>query len=146
MILILILIGNKFNKDNNYKLSIKMEKTLKDLSYLFYKCFSYKTINLYNFDTLQVLTMKEMFSSCHNLEFINFYNFNTQNLIDMRCLFFGCSSLILIDLPNFKTDKVTNMSSMFNGCSNLKEIKGLNNFITDNIIKICIVCFMIIQI
>ena len=80
----------KFNKENIYKISIKMEKQLKDLSYLFYNCY-YKTMNLYNFDASQAITMKRMF--------------------------YKCSNLISIDLSNFKTDKVNDMSYMFCGCS-----------------------------
>ena len=57
----------KFNKENIYIISIKIEKKLKDLSYMFYRCYYFETMNLYNFDTSQAITMKKMFYDCSNL-------------------------------------------------------------------------------
>ena len=46
-----------------------------------------------------------------------------------------CSNLISIDLSSFNTENVTDMEDLFNGCIKLKEIKGLNNLITNKVLN-----------
>ena len=50
-------------------------------------------------------------------------------------MFQNCNELVYLDLTNFDTSKVTDMSYMFSTCIKLKEIKGINNFITINVIN-----------
>ena len=50
-------------------------------------------------------------------------------------MFQFCEELDYIDLSNFNNSSVTEMECLFNGCRKLKEIKGLNNFNTNNIIN-----------
>ena len=42
--------------------------------------------------------MGGLFYYCSSLTNINIYNFNTQNVIDISNMFYNCSSLINIDL------------------------------------------------
>ena len=42
-----------FDKENIYTLSFEILKPIKDMSYLFYQCSSYITINIYNFMCLR---------------------------------------------------------------------------------------------
>ena len=49
-------------------------------------------------------------------------------------MFQNCNELEYIDLSSFNTSKLTDISYMFNECLKLKEIKGINNFITINVI------------
>ena len=48
-------------------------------------------------------------------------------------MFQDCEEIESLDLSNFDTSNVTNMAFLFNNCNNLKEIKGLNNFITTKV-------------
>ena len=48
-------------------------------------------------------------------------------------MFHQCVELESLDLSNFNTANVTDMEGMFSKCTKLKEIKGLNNFITSKI-------------
>ena len=57
----------------------------------------------------------------------------TSNLIEMEGMFQDCEEIESLDLSNFDTSNVTNMAFLFNNCNNLKEIKGLNNFITTKV-------------
>ena len=50
-----------------------------------------------------------------NIVSIDLYHFNTSNIIDMSSMFYGCSSLKLLDLSNFNTSLVNDMNSMFPG-------------------------------
>ena len=51
----------------------------------------------------------------------------------MEGMFQDCEEIESLDLSNFDTSNVTNMAFLFNNCNNLKEIKGLNNFITTKV-------------
>ena len=51
----------------------------------------------------------------------------------MKVMFGDCRELEYLDLSNFNTSHVTDMSGMFLGCNKLKQIKGINNFITINV-------------
>ena len=48
-------------------------------------------------------------------------------------MFPGCKELEYLDLSNFNTANVANMSFIFNKCNKLKEIKGINHFITNKV-------------
>ena len=66
------------------------------------------------------------------------YNFQiviNANMTNMEGFFEKCSNIIFLDFSNFNTSNVTNMSFMFNGCNKLKEIKGINKFITNKVLK-----------
>ena len=51
----------------------------------------------------------------------------------MNTMFAVCKELEYLDLTNFDTSNVTDMSFMFNECKKLKEIKGINKFITNKV-------------
>ena len=74
-----------------------------------------------------------MFNNCSSLKKIQFISFDTSEVTNMNSMFKGCNSLEYLDLSNFNTTKVTNMQLMFYGCDKLKNIKGINNFITLNV-------------
>ena len=52
----------------------------------------------------------------------------------MHGMFQQCNELEYLDLCNFNTSNITNIEYMFNGCNKLKDIKGLNQFITNEFI------------
>ena len=75
--------------------------------------------------------MKGMFSHCFKLKEIKGLNqFVTNNVTVMNSMFQLCMELEFLDVSNFDTSNVTNMSFMFSKCYKLKEIKGINRFIT----------------
>ena len=76
----------------------------------------------------------------------NFYNFYKEGKYRFEIIFDGimtnmekffeeCINIISIDLSYFDNSDVTNISKMFNGCKKLKEIKGLDKFNTEKVIK-----------
>ena len=77
---------------------------------------------LSEFDTRNVITMKEMFYNCSSLTYLDFSSFDTTNVIDMDRMFYGCSGLTCLDLSNFNTTNLTTMEEMFYHCSNLYEL------------------------
>ena len=97
------LIESLVNKKN------KEIKNCKNMSYMFYKCFSLLAAN-------------------------NMSEFNTQDVTDMSYMFFKCSSLIFLsDISNWKTDNVSNMSNMFNECTSLKFLPDISKWNISNV-------------
>ena len=56
-------------------------------------------------------------------------------ITNMKGFFSKCFNIIYLDFSNFNSSHVTNMGSIFNKCSQLKEIKGINKFITNKVIN-----------
>ena len=91
-------------------------------------------LDLSQFDTSKVKDIENMFSECYKLKEIKgIEKFNTSNVINMAGMFEKLYEIQSLDLSSFDTSKVTNMSLMFNECHKLKEIKGIENFNTNNV-------------
>ena len=66
-------------------------------------------VDLSDFDTSEVKSMKQMFYDCTKLEKIKFGKVNTSSVENMESIFDGCSELTSIDLSYLDTSKVTTM-------------------------------------
>ena len=103
---------------------------------MFYGCSNLTFLDISNFDTRRAKIFTGMFANCVNLKEIKGLNaFNTSNVIKFNSMFYSCTNLKFLDLSNFDTRKAEEMAGMFGGCNNLENIRGLNNFITDNVIS-----------
>ena len=91
----------QFNKENQNEFKIKVNKFLKNISFLFSFCTPLVSIDLYNFNTNNVNNMKCIFYKCSSLTTLNLSNFNTNNVKDMSWMFSKCSSLSSLNLSNF---------------------------------------------
>ena len=89
-------------------------------------------MNLSNFDTSQVKSMKWMFACIPNLTTLNLSSFNTANVTDMSAMFYNMSNLISLNLSNFNTSNVWNMYSMFSDMPNLTTL-NLSSFDTSKV-------------
>ena len=58
------------------------------------------------------------------------------NITNCKSLFSKCTNIISLDLSNFNTANVTDMEDMFSECNKLKEVKGINKLITNNVTNI----------
>ena len=104
---------------------------------------SFKSLNIGNIDTSNVVYMNNMFGGMKQLTNINLNGFNTSNVGTMEQMFTGCSSLEHLDLSSFDTSKVTNMYNMFGNMKSIKNVgKSSNNdlilgenFKTSNVTK-----------
>ena len=78
--------------------------------------------------------MESTFENCKNLKEIKgLNNLKTDTLRSLFRTFAGCNSLTSLNLSNFNLSGVWSKDYLFKECDNLKEIKGLNNFITNNV-------------
>ena len=78
-----------------------------------------------------------MFNGCNSLIVLNISNFDTTNIKSMKGMFSDCSSIISLNISNFDTSKVSYMNNMFLNCKNLKYINfenaiELSNLNTEN--------------
>ena len=89
-------------------------------------------IDLSNFDTSIVTSMKSMFENCENLEYIKFGDINTSSVLYMSNMFSNCLSLLSLDLSKFDTSKVQYMEYMFYQCFLLTSL-DITNFDTSNV-------------
>lgn len=103
-----------------------------DMSEMFAHCWELQDIDLSHFNTANATNMTEMFSNCYKLESIDVSSFNTSNVTKMEGMFMECNGLKEIDLSKFDTRNVANMSEMFSGCYNITKI-NLANFHTENV-------------
>ena len=92
-------------------------------------------IDLSNFDSSIVTSMKSMFENCQQLKYINFGNFNTSSVLNMSSLFYNCVSLLSLDLSRFDTSKVILMDKMFYNCILLTSL-DITNFNTSKVVSI----------
>ena len=113
------------NEINNIKIIFK--ENLLSANKMFYNLDSLIEINLSNFDTSYITTMKDMFYGCTTLNSIDVSNINTHSVLDMSSMFSGCASLKSLDLSNFDTSEVTDSSYMFSACFYLNFL-NLSNF------------------
>ena len=86
-------------------------------------------------------SMASMFYNCSKLTSLDVSKFDTSKVTNMSYMFSRCG-LISLDISNFNTFKVTDMSYMFGArsvnnevSSGIKEIKGLENINTSNVIS-----------
>ena len=105
---------------------------VKDMSGMFYGCWTLTSLDLKNFNTQNVTDMRGMFYDCWALTSLDLKNFNTQNVTDMSGMFEGCGRLKSLDLKNFNTQNVTDMREMFHDCEALTSL-DLKSFNTQNV-------------
>ena len=103
-----------------------------DMSYMFNGAYNLTTLDVSNFDTSKVTDMSYMFYYCSNLTTLDVSNFDTSKVTNMHNMFYNCRTLTTLDLSNFDTINVTDMYSMFASCSNLTTL-DLSNFNTNKV-------------
>ena len=104
------------------------------MSYMFSSCYSLEEIDLSNFNTNNVTTMRCMFYKCKSLKEINLSSFNINSKIDLRLMFYQCSSLEELTFPSFNPDKEKYYKDyIFSECSDefINKIKSKYENIDD---------------
>ena len=75
---------------------------------MFYNCLKLTSIDLSNFDTSKVISMKNMFQKCEKLTTLDLSNFNTSLVEYMDKMFEGCINLRYVNIRNFNEIKFPN--------------------------------------
>ena len=121
-----------FIKDNLSEIIVDYLYTsnVKNMEYMFYNNYA-SAIEVRNFDTKKVETMKGMFWNCHNITEIHTYRFDTSLVTNFDNMFTNCSNINELNLAEFNTLNCdNNFKDMFSGCGRITVI------INDNITKI----------
>ncbi len=142
-------------KAANIELSYIMDTSdVSSMENLFHNCLTLAELDVSNFNTSNVTTMKGIFSGSDtnlyrgsdyrmNLTNIKGLNsFNTSKVNDMSRMFYMCINLTSLDVSSFDTSKVKDMSYMFGGnwfdtiyYMSLEEINGIQYFNTECVEK-----------
>ena len=123
---------------NKSKIKIKLKgiNTIKNASYMFFKCKSLLDLpDICKWNTINVTDMSFMFAGCILLKSLkNISSWNTSNVTAMHCMFADCSSLIEISgISEWNINKVTDMNCMFNGCKLLSNMPDISKWNTSNL-------------
>ena len=103
---------------------------------MFKQCYQLEYLDLSNFDTFNVTNMEDMFCDCFKLKEIKGINNLKVNKVEsMGGMFQLCNELEYLDLSDWNTQNVKNVEFMFAGCIKLKEIKGINNLISNKVVS-----------
>ena len=92
------------------------------MSYMFYRDYSLKNVDLGAFDTINVETMYKMFSECNSLKNVDLSDFKTNKVCNMAGMFSKCYSLQNLNLQSFDLRQVEYLGGMFEKCFSLQEL------------------------
>lgn len=94
-----------------------------DLSRMFSGCNGLTTIDLANFNTVNVTTFFETFNACNSLASVtNATSLRTDSATNLAEMFLSCNSLTSLDVSSFNTSNVTLFREMFWNCSALTSL------------------------
>lgn len=117
----------KVDKSVTGQTTVTCDGNVTDMDNMFYECKHLTSIDLFNFDTSKVTSMRWTFDGCTSLPTLDLSNFDTSNVKDMAFMFYWSDKLTSLDISNFDTSKVTDMEGMFFLCRELTTIKGVIN-------------------
>jgi surface protein len=110
------------------------DKSIEDMSYMFYKCSSLTKIKFSEFHSNNVKNMSHMFFGCSSLLSVELTKFNTKNVWNMSYMFYKCSSIKEIpDISKWDIISVYNMNYMFSECSALSKFPNISKWNPENI-------------
>ena len=109
-------------------------KPIVSMSYMFANSKA-ETIDLYSFDTSNVINMDRMFQDENSVKYLDFSNFDTSKVANMNGMFNYMYNIKELDLSSFDTRNVTEMIYMITNNYNLRKI-DLSSFDTSNVYNI----------
>ena len=110
-------------------------KNVETMRYLFGNCTKLESVDISNFNTSKVKNMAYVFFFCLSIKKIKLGKLDTSSVEDMRCFFYYNEKLESLDLSSFDTSKVTHMGWMFFHCLAIKRIILPETFNTSNVVS-----------
>ena len=109
---------------HNFFIADGLESVVYSGNTMFKDCVGIRDLDLTYFNTSTVRTnMQNLFVGCTNLETVNINNFDVINITTVASMFNGCTSLESLDISGWKNpNNITTAQSMFKNCSSLKEV------------------------
>ena len=103
--------------EHNFDVSNWDTSNVKNMSYMFYRCYKFTGKGLENWDISNVTNMFGMFCGCTNFN-CDLSNWDVSNVINMYALFRKCNKFTGKGLENWDVSKVTDYREMLYGCDN----------------------------
>ena len=102
----------------------------KNMSNVFYNCWSLEEIDFSNWNTEKTEDISNMLSGCEKLKIILYNPEKTyfENAVNLERTFSGCKSLEELDLSQWNADFAENMKGIFSSCPKLKQITFAEKF------------------
>ena len=126
--------NNKINiLDNNDILTLQWDISLTNCDNMFSGLSNIIEIDLTEFDSSGITSMKSFLENCENLRKIIFSENFRISIDSTHNFFYNCHSLTSLDLSFFETSSVTSMDNMFNNCTSLTNIIFSNSFNTEKV-------------
>ncbi len=105
---------------------------VKNMRQMFYNCkklvgeSAVKSLDLTNFNTENVTTMRSMFGNCNALKQLDLSSFNIKSVITTQAMFYRCINLESVEFmraePAVECINLTSMRTMFYQCDKLKSV------------------------
>ena len=120
---------------NGLEIKLRNIKAITDMSYMFHKCKSLKSLpDIFKWNTENITNMSYLFSECNLKKLPDISRWNTSNVINMCAMFQKCINIITLpDISRWNTSSVINMNFMFDGCIHLLELPDLSNWDTSKV-------------
>ena len=108
----------------NFFIADGLESVVNVGNTMFRDCTGIENLDLTYFNTSTIKTnMQNLFVGCTNLKTVNINNFDMIQIKTVASMFNGCTSLEKIDMSGWKnTNNITTAAFMFKNCINLKEV------------------------
>ena len=104
-----------------------------NMGYMFYGCGQLEELDLSKWDVSNNTTFHHLFADCYKLKSINFTGWNTSKVEIFAAMFNNCDIIEYLDVSHFDMDSAIYFDQMFEYCAKLKEIRGLENWKTNNV-------------
>lgn len=114
--------GFTLNDFDEHTVVLKIKDKQTSMYRMFYDNTNLTSVDLSQFDTSLVTTMKECFMDCHNVQDVCLDKVKTLNVQDMSYMFLNCYDLKNIDCSSFDTRNAKSIFGMFNNCANLESV------------------------
>jgi surface protein len=92
------------------------------LAIVFLNCAQLQNIDVSNWNTSKVTSMRSLFVNCSRLSSLDLSSWDTSNLVDLAYMFGGCTNLEKLDLSGWKINTSAETKDMFYDCNSLKYI------------------------
>lgn len=94
-----------------------------DMSYMFQHCYALTSVDVSNFDTSKVVSMRAMWCMCKAMgDTRDFSNWDTSSVVYMERMFCTNQATTVYDLTSFDVSSVQSATAMFNENSSLTTI------------------------
>ena len=115
---------------NKKELTIKLKgiQNITDASYMFYRCASFISPDMSNWNTYKVTNMSHMFHCLSLSPLPDISKFKTSNVTSMESMFADHRAEYFPDISKWDTSNVTTMREMFYNCVVLHEIPYISDW------------------